>query len=146
MKLVFVENGVATLYGRIERFAHENPSVAIPDPVTDEFLASHNLYPVVIKPPRQYDIVVERPAMDPPRQADDGTWVIDISVNRIPEADAAHGVRSKRNQIIASCDWTQLQDSPADSAAWATYRQELRDLPQQAGFPYSVVWPTEPTS
>lgn len=53
-------------------------------------------------------------------------------------------VRAQRNQLLADCDWTQLPDAPVDSQAWATYRQELRDISAQAGFPWEVVWPTPP--
>jgi hypothetical protein len=40
-------------------------------------------------------------------------------------------IRLWRKTELASCDWTQAADSPADKAAWATYRQTLRDLPAQ---------------
>lgn len=53
-------------------------------------------------------------------------------------------VRSDRNQRLASSDWTQLPNAPADSAAWAAYRQALRDIPAQPGFPADVVWPAQP--
>lgn len=58
-------------------------------------------------------------------------------------------VRAERNRRLAACDWTQLADSPLDAAtkaAWATYREELRAVPQQAGFPWEIVWPTQPGS
>lgn len=54
-------------------------------------------------------------------------------------------VRHDRNLRLASSDWTQLTDAPVDRAAWAAYRQALRDLPQQTGFPENVQWPIEPT-
>ena len=38
-------------------------------------------------------------------------------------------LRRKRDKALVRSDWTQLPDAPADAAAWATYRQELRDLP-----------------
>ena len=53
-------------------------------------------------------------------------------------------VRADRNARLAATDWTQIADSTADKAAWATYRQALRDVPSQAGFPQSVTWPQEP--
>ena len=45
---------------------------------------------------------------------------------------------------LTESDWTQVADAPVDQAAWATYRQALRDIPSQAGFPNEVTWPTEP--
>ena len=53
-------------------------------------------------------------------------------------------VRGKRDSLLAACDWTQVADAPVDQAAWSTYRQALRDLPDQAGFPDNVTWPEAP--
>ena len=53
-------------------------------------------------------------------------------------------VRSERNAKLAASDWTQLADSTADKAAWATYRQALRDVTEQSGFPWTIEWPTQP--
>jgi hypothetical protein len=60
------------------------------------------------------------------------------------DAEQAERVRADRNKRLADCDWTQLADSPVDKAAWATYRQALRDVPAQAGFPWTINWPTQP--
>jgi len=59
----------------------------------------------------------------------------------VAEAEAA---RLKRNALLAACDWTQLADAPVDNLSWAVYRQELRDVPDQAGFPTDIIWPTQP--
>jgi hypothetical protein len=60
------------------------------------------------------------------------------------DAEQAKIVRDQRTQKLKDCDWTQLADSPVDKAVWATYRQALRDVPTQAGFPWTVVWPDAP--
>ena len=60
------------------------------------------------------------------------------------DAEQAESVRNTRNQNLAECDWTQLADSPVDKMAWATYRQSLRDVPNQAGFPWTIEWPVKP--
>ena len=56
----------------------------------------------------------------------------------------AEEVRTERNQKLTDSDWTQLADAPVDKTAWATYRQALRGIPIQSGFPFSVVWPDVP--
>jgi hypothetical protein len=56
----------------------------------------------------------------------------------------ADQVREKRDQMLAASDWTQVADAPVDQAAWAIYRQDLRDIPQQDGFPQDVAWPAKP--
>ena len=53
-------------------------------------------------------------------------------------------VRSKRARLLLSCDWTQLPDvPPTTQTAWASYRQALRDITQQAD-PFNIVWPAAP--
>jgi len=74
-------------------------------------------------------------------------WVsvdIDDEAKTAKDAEQAKSVRADRNKRISDCDWTQVADSPVDKAAWATYRQALRDIPQQAGFPWEVQWPDMP--
>ena len=53
-------------------------------------------------------------------------------------------VRRVRNDELGATDWTQLADSTVDKAAWATYRQALRDLPTQNADPKKIVFPTRP--
>jgi hypothetical protein len=49
-----------------------------------------------------------------------------------------------RSSELAKTDWTQLPDSPVDKAAWATYRQALRDLPAQGGQAEAAIFPVAP--
>jgi len=60
--------------------------------------------------------------------------------------EAAKRVREDRNKRLGETDWTQLVDAPLDATPWVTYRQALRDVPSQPGFPHNVTWPTEPTT
>ena len=62
----------------------------------------------------------------------------------IKDAEQASAVRQSRNDKLAECDWTQVADSPVDKTVWATYRQALRDITTQNGFPWSVTWPDAP--
>ena len=54
-------------------------------------------------------------------------------------------IRSKRNALLAASDYTQVADAPGDKAAWATYREALRDLPASQSDPDDIVFPTEPS-
>lgn len=56
----------------------------------------------------------------------------------------AEQVRAKRNTLLSASDWTQVADAPVDQSVWAIYRQALRDITGQEGFPASVVWPISP--
>ena len=56
-------------------------------------------------------------------------------------------VRAERDRRLSECDWTQVADAPLNAtakAAWAAYRQALRDVPQTFASPDDVVWPTAP--
>ena len=81
----------------------------------------------------------------------EGELILDAytMVDGAPVYDAtyaiASSVRQQRNAILASTDWTQARDIPDETALkWQPYRQALRDLTAQAGFPTNVTWPTEP--
>jgi hypothetical protein len=84
-------------------------------------------------------------------------WVIDEAaetvVNDQAQADADvlesswASLRMERDSLLVSSDWTQAADSPLTDevkASWATYRQELRDLPANTPDPANPTWPTPP--
>lgn len=72
----------------------------------------------------------------------DGTeWI----KGRMPEDLAAGDVRWKRSQLLTESDWAMNPDTPTDKEAWGAYRQALRDITAQEGFPYDIVWPVKPT-
>lgn len=57
-------------------------------------------------------------------------------------------IRAKRNQLLSECDYTQCLDYSAtdeERNAWIEYRQLLRDIPDQEGFPTNVIWPNVPS-
>ena len=60
-----------------------------------------------------------------------------------PVAASATQVRAQRDALLASSDNMALADRITDE--WRTYRQALRDVPAQSGFPTSVTWPVEPS-
>ena len=80
-----------------------------------------------------------------------GNWVWKWSISEMDDeakaakdAEQAKNIRSDRDKRLSDTDWTQVADAPVDKAAWATYRQALRDVPTQAGFPYDITWPSKP--
>ena len=74
----------------------------------------------------------------------DGEWQYVHQIRDMTELELAPRVRSKRDRLLESTDWTQVADAPVDQAAWAMYRQALRDIPDQAGFPFNITWPQQP--
>ena len=106
------------------------------------------------------DVVLEGPQAQPTRyqvafrdgvQQIEGQWftkhsVADMEQDAIDALDAqqAASQRAYRNTLLSECDWTQLQDAPVNQQAWANYRQALRDVTTQAGFPWDIEWPEKP--
>lgn len=106
------------------------------------------------------DVVFEGPQAQPTRyqiafrdgvQEMDGKWYTKYSVADMDDeakvakdAEQAKVMREQRSQKLKDSDWTQVDDAPVDKAAWAAYRQDLRDITSQDGFPWDVQWPTQP--
>ena len=72
-------------------------------------------------------------------------WQGEVTVEEVPET--AEEIRARRDHLLAVTDWTQTLDAPIDAAtreSMRTYRQALRDVPQQDGFPADIQWPELP--
>jgi hypothetical protein len=72
----------------------------------------------------------------------------DLTIEQAWSNNIADQAVAQRQELLVASDWTQLPDSPlSDSvkAAWATYRQSLRDLPTASGFPHTMTWPIKPS-
>ena len=59
-------------------------------------------------------------------------------------AKVAVEARDKRNGLLAATDWTAMADAPTQATAMTTYRQALRDITSQSGWPTTITWPTKP--
>ena len=68
----------------------------------------------------------------------------DISLRDVAPVITWDIIRSKRNSLLASSDYTQMSDWPGNKTAWAVYRQQLRDLPQIYTNAANVVFPISP--
>lgn len=68
------------------------------------------------------------------------TWVENIQLKEVE-------VKGYRNVLLNGSDWTQIPNGPLteqQQQEWAVYRQELRDIASQSGYPFNVIWPTPP--
>lgn len=77
-------------------------------------------------------------------QQQNGKWVTVWTVQEIPDQLQSKMIRQQRNLMLSETDWTQLEDSPVEKSVWAAYRQALRDVPTQSGFPWQINWPVKP--
>lgn len=132
----------------------ENPSTSFPTIITDELLESYGVVAVVRAELPEFDEASQKIIDGDSPVLVDGVWTIQRTVVEKSELEIAAelknlkvAMRSKRNQLLLDCDWTQVSDAPeATKAAWNPYRQQLRDLPLQPGFPHNIAWPKKPDS
>lgn len=127
----------------IGQLRRDNPNVSFPKNPPDSLLAEWDVYPLVESERPDYDNLSQKISESSPILSD-GKWTQQWVVENLPQEDAENRVRSRRNALLSDCDWTQVADAPVDQAVWATYRQALRDLTSQEGFPFNVTWPTKP--
>ena len=129
----------------------DNPSTSFPSGgISPASLAEWNVFPVHFADQPVVDPLAQRVVELAPLH-DGQSWIQQWAVEALSQdeinanaAQQAAAVRADRNGRLAATDWTQIADSTADKPAWAAYRQALRDVPSQAGFPQSVTWPQEP--
>lgn len=125
------------------------PQTSFPDSLPDSSLpegvvrVSTNAAPA----PGRFQVIKQA---DKPIKVGD-QWVLEYFLAEMGDeekqlitAQAANTVRGQRGLELAASDWTQLPDAQVDSAIWAEYRQALRDITLQPGFPFEVEWPIKP--
>lgn len=135
------------------------PNVSFPMRVTAEDFAVYGFEPYAESAKPEFDALVQDVQESAPVKQG-STWVQQWQVVEkysaeekakvLAEAEAQKleeqkaSVRAARNEKLTTSDWTQVADAPVDKTAWATYRQALRDVTVQAGFPWDVEWPEKP--
>jgi len=63
------------------------------------------------------------------------------------DTEQAKSVRQTRDDKLKECDWIVIKNLELNAnipGAWEVYRQALRDIPAQSGFPWTITWPTQP--
>ena len=133
---------------RIDHYKKIFPNISFPaSGPSDAFLTQQGAYKVATF--RDYDRATQKLVSCDPVIENDFAYVVEV-VDKTEEEIAADvaakaaQVRAARDAALTASDWTQVADAPVDQAAWSTYRQALRDVPQQAGFPDDVAWPDKP--
>lgn len=141
---VKVINGAASQYPyTMNDLRRENPQTSFPKQVPASTLEAYGVYPVRQNPAPRFDNKTHR-VLDSVKFVD-GVWVQQWEVVELQHNAACTNVRQYRNTLLHSTDWMALADvvMPVEIA---TYRQALRDITTQEGFPYNVVWPSPPAN
>lgn len=119
-------------------------------------------FPIPFSPPDGYELVADAapPLVDHTEKIEEGqprlvngvwtrTWLTkpasQIEIDSRLEAKA-QAVRAERDRRLRDSDWTQFSDAVVDAVSWAAYRQALRDVPSQPGFPMQTSWPEPPSA
>lgn len=127
-------------------------NVSLPRELTDEIIASIGLLPVTVVPAPSYDQstqIAEQAecVYNEQEQRWETSWTIrNLTAEEAQQSydNKSSTIRTSRNNLLSKSDWTQVADAPVDQTAWANYRQALRDVTAQSGFPWEVIWPTQP--
>jgi len=117
----------------------ENYDTSFPASPTADLLSEFNVFKIVETPAPTIDSKTHRQSKSI-QQVDEVWTQVWVSIE-LPEDVAAANVRSYRDRLLTETDWTQVADAPVNKEAWATYRQALRDVSLQEGFPWAVEWP-----
>ena len=76
-----------------------------------------------------------------------GKWYTKYSIRQQDkepiDKQQEENIRNRRDQLIKESDWRAVSDRKLEPA-WKRYRQALRDISKQEGFPHDVKWPTDP--
>ena len=138
-------NGTPAKYtlGQLRR---DNPNTSFPKIIPDELLASYDVYPYTRPAVPEYDSLTHE-ITDGSFEQVSGEWSLPYVVQQQENIDAEKNIRSRRDSFLLQSDWIVVksyergQNIPAD---WELYRQALRDITEQTGFPYEVTWPIKP--
>ena len=152
---------IMTEFGLREHFKGQGK---VPSPLTTEWLESKGVDPVFEGPQATGGTVYQYSQFSGLEQIE-GKWYTKYILGPVftdgettaaeqeaaykaqKDAEFAKSARDSRDKLLSECDWVivmSLEAGRAIPAEWATYRQALRDLPQQAGFPVTIVWPVKP--
>jgi hypothetical protein len=147
-----IKNNVVEKYPySLRELRQQHPNVSFPKYPSASDLAAFDVFPIT-----HVDVVIDQRTQiatetSPVYNEQEGRWERAFDVrNKTPEeleadeSKQALTVRLQRNKMLSDSDWTQVADAVVDKAEWAAYRQELRDISTQVGFPWMVNWPMPP--
>lgn len=136
----------------LNKWRLDNPLISLPEYPTEEQLKEQGIYIVqpTPKPSEDYTLNYQNTVV----QNEDGSWVESwtespASNEEIEERTASKmiEVRQIRNKLLQENDWVSIKAKDNEeevSVNWKTYRQALRNITSQEGFPHNVIWPVKP--
>jgi len=138
-----VNNEVVVYPYNLIRLYKENPNVSFPAEIPEAILNDYNIYSIAEASVPSHDYNTQQVIEVDPTLVD-GVWTQTWTTPLLPTLTAKERVRGDRDERLKETDYYALSDTPSMTTEMATYRQALRDVPSQSGFPFSVTWPTKP--
>jgi hypothetical protein len=146
--------------GQIDKFPYtigdlrkDNPNTSFPKNIPDSLLSEFGLVRVTEAAAPDYDSRTHRLVTQQPTLVD-GVWTVTRAVVAKDQAQVdaeaaqkASSVRQQRDKLLAETDWLVIKNLELNQnipGVWEVYRQALRDIPSQEGFPWNVTWPESP--
>lgn len=137
-------NGAPETY-TIGQLRRDNPSTSFPNDIPAETLAEYGVYKVKKVAAPQIDSKTHRHTQTV--ELIDDEWTQIWNTVELPLDQASENIRAHRDELLSVSDWIVAKSYERGEPVpqgWVDYRQALRDVPAQQGFPYAVVWPEEP--
>jgi len=144
-----IQNPVYT----VTQLVKDHPTISFPYNPSEKLLNSYGVFKV--EPAPQPDIPEGHVCQEGLPFFDNGKWVQSWWVReetkeeiKIKNDAQEHRIRNERNAKLAKIDsipavrWSTITED--NRRLWLIYREELLNIPQQAGFPWEVNWPDEP--
>lgn len=139
-------NGQPEKYS-IGQLRRDNPKTSFPKKPTDALLAEWDVFPFSRPEQPVVDRLTANVVDGSFEQNADGNWVLPWVVEQKPLTEAERNIRNKRDSLLVGTDWIVIKAYERNEnipMTWEIYRQALRDIPTQEGFPYNVTWPSKP--
>jgi hypothetical protein len=130
----------------------QNPDVEFPKLITHAIMAKYNVYQVLPEP--KPDMLYTQDAREGDPVFYDNEWHQTWVVYDLPEDEItartnrkSEEIRQERDKLLAETDWRIIkgvETNTQEDSDWIEYRENLRNIPQQEGFPWNVIWPIKP--
>lgn len=153
MMYIKVKNNTTIYPYNVNSLYSEYPTTSFPNNIHTDYTSLKHFGVYVVRSTQQpaYDALSEKCVELTPEFVND-EWTQQWKVEPLSEENKqaiynskAAEVRANRYRLLAETDWTQFKDiSTETSEKYVIYRQQLRDIGSQEGFPFNVVWPTLP--
>ena len=148
MDYVKVEGGQVVKFPySMQEFRADHKQTSFPSPIPEEVLAQYGCFPVY-PGSLPTDSILSHMVLRADMPTYNGTrWEIAYTTQPLPQPQASQNVRAEREMRLTTTDWVvtkSVETGVSVPQEWLVYRQSLRDITSQAGFPWTIIWPTKP--